>query len=357
MNGEDAPRTARMPSAAPAPEPEPAPPSPKRRTWIAWETQRRSLNLSARLGAKLVLCLDEDRGWLRHLVSARRTLRVLRGQRGQIVFVQNPSMLLAALACLMKRRHGYFLVVDRHSNFDFLSPGKAGLKRRLADLLSGYTLRGADLTVVTNAELAARIEALGASAHVLADPFPETGVLPPAEAPRDGAARRIPEILFVSSWAFDEPIAETIEACRRLRGRAVVRITGKPKPGFARLLASAPGNFIPTGFVPDAEYFALMARCDAVMAVTRRPMTLVCGAYEAAALGKPMILGDSRALRAYFHLGAVYTDASAGDIEAKIESLLGELARYGGEVRLLRDLRAGEWERAFKALEARLPGP
>ena len=46
------------------------------RIWIAWERQRRSLGLAARLGARLCLFLDEDRGWLRYPLSAAKTLRL-----------------------------------------------------------------------------------------------------------------------------------------------------------------------------------------------------------------------------------------------------------------------------------------
>jgi glycosyltransferase involved in cell wall biosynthesis len=184
---------------------------------------------------------------------------------------------------------------------------------------------------------------------------PGTASAPSSPVPGDESPAKPVEILFVSSWAFDEPIAATLEACRRLRGRAVVRITGKPKAAYASLLEGAPDNFVPTGFVPDADYFALMARCDAVMAVTDRAATLVCGAYEACVLGKPMILGDTRALREYFHLGAVYIASDAAAIADGIERLIADLPRYRREVKLLRETRGAEWERRLRDLEALLP--
>jgi hypothetical protein len=329
------------------------------RIWVAWEKQRRSLNLSERLGADLRLCLDEGRGWLRYPLSIAKTLRLLLGQRGRTVFVQNPSMVLAAFACLLKRPLGYSLVVDRHSNFAFLAPGKAGLKRRLSDLLSGYTLRHADLTVVTNAELKAKVEEAGGRAFVLPDPFPELPrrKAPPREASSEGLPRtpgRPAEILFVSSWAFDEPIAETVEACRRLRGEVIVRITGKMKPEFARLAAEAPDNFIPTGYLTDEEYFDLMARSDAVMAVTQRAATLVCGGYEAAVMGKPLILGDSRALREYFHAGAVHTRGTVEDLVAQMRALIADLPNYAEGIRRFHSQRSSEWEDRLADLEKTL---
>lgn len=333
-----------------------APRTRRDRVWIAWERQRRSLGLAARLRARLVLCIDEERGWLRYPLSAAKTLKVLLGSRGRAVFVQNPSMLLAALAGALRKPLGFFLVVDRHSNFGFLSGGPPGPRRMASDLLSGFTLRRADITLVTNAELAEKVAAMGGRPVVLPDPFPEIPVpaLRTASSLRARPSGAPAEILFVSSWAFDEPIVETMEACRALQGRVRVRITGRVKPAFARMLAGAPDNFIPTGFISDAEYFDLMARADAVMAVTSRSGTLVCGAYEAIALGKPLVLGDSAALRGYFDEGAVYTDGTAPDLIRRLGELLDDLPRHAEAIRRLLARRAPEWEESLEALEERV---
>lgn len=322
------------------------------RIWLAWERQRRSLELAARLGARLELCLHEDRGRLRYPLSIARTLRILGTCRGKTVFAQNPSMLLAALAGLLKRVFGYRLVVDRHSNFTFLSGTPPGPKRLLLDFLSGLTLRLADLTLVTNPGLAARVERLGGRPFVLPDPFPE---VPPsalaaarARGPRNPGAPL--EVLFVSSWAFDEPIAAALEACRSLPGRVNVRVTGRPKAAFAGLLEGRPGNFIPTGFLSDADYFDLMARCDAVMCVTSRDCTLVCGAYEAVAMGKPMILGDTPTLRDWFDAGALHTDGSAEDLRRVLVGLERELPSLEEGVRGLLARRGPEWQGRLASL-------
>lgn len=324
------------------------------RVWIAWEAQRRSLGLARHLKAELRLFLHG--GILRHLRCLAGTASLLSRRRGGWVFVQNPSMVLAACAGALKHRFGYGLVVDRHSNFSHLSGPGAGLKRRLSDLLSGYTLRRADLTVVTNAELAAHVEGAGGRAFVLPDPFPDLSAWLPLAASAEAAPRLPPEILFVSSWAFDEPVAAAAEACRRMKDEIVIRITGRVPSGWARFLRRAPDNFLPTGFLSEGDYFAAMARSDAVMAVTSRAATLVCGGYEGAALGKPLILGASRALREYFDAGCVYTDGSAGDLEARIRQLLGGLPAYRSAIRAWRLRREGEWRARLAALEALLEG-
>jgi glycosyltransferase involved in cell wall biosynthesis len=331
------------------------------RTWIAWETQRRSLGLAPRLEAELRLFLHK--GWKRFPLCLADTAALLSRRRGQLVFVQNPSMVLAAWAGALKGLFGYALVVDRHSNFGFLAGKGAGLKRRLSDLLSEYTLRRADLTLVTNSELAGYVERAGGRAFVLPDPFPDLAAWrSAAEAAETAAAdaeaepRALREILFVSSWAFDEPIEAAMEACRRLRGEAVIRITGRVPAGYARLLRSAPDNFIPTGFLSENDFFAAMAKSDAVMAVTRREATLVCGGYEGAAMGKPLILGNSRALREYFDAGSVYTDGSAGDLEARIRELMAGLPAYRSAIRAWHARRESEWQGRLSALQTELAG-
>ncbi len=319
------------------------------RVWIAWETQRRSLNLSRRVGARLFVFEGSRVRAVRYLVSGLKTFRVLSSSRRHIVFVQNPSMVLASLACLLKPWLGYWLVVDRHSSdFVFGRDGRYSPVRRILSRLSVYTIRKADLTVVTNRELAGRVTREGGRPFVLPDPFPE-----PTEE-RDDRSRAGLEILFVCSWAADEPIAEVVEACRRLQGRVTVFASGRPKKRYASILRMAPANFVCTGFLPDPEYFRLMARVDAVMAITRRPATLVCGAYEAISLGKPVILGDSAALREYFDRGAVYSDCSPGDLVRKIEMVAGDLTRHTNEVKKLYAVRAREWEETLAVLNDRL---
>ncbi len=315
--------------------------------WIAWETQRRSLNLSRKLGAELHVFDDEHRGILRFPLSILKTLPILMRNRDRVVFVQNPSMLLAFLGCLLQKPLGYSLAVDRHSNFNFDGQYR-GWEARLREWVSDFTLRHARLTVVTNPQLKERIEAKGARGFVLPDPFPD---LPEAGRNLPGTPL---EIFFVASWAPDEPIAEVMELCRGLKNAVRVRITGKVKPKFARLLRDRPANFIPTGFVSDEEYFRLMGKSDCVLAVTKRPETLVCGAYEAIAMGKPLVLGDSPALRAYFSRGAVYTDCRIDDLAAKISHLREHYGEFAAQIKELRALRAREWENSLRGLQTRL---
>src|SRR4051812_14960269 len=124
------------------------------RAWIAWETQRRTLNLSRKVDAELFIFDDENKGAIRYPLSALKTLSALWKHRGGLVFVQFPSMFLAALASFLKPLFHYKLVVDRHTDFSLELKPPFGWKERLILSLSRYSVRKADLTVVTNSELA-----------------------------------------------------------------------------------------------------------------------------------------------------------------------------------------------------------
>lgn len=315
--------------------------------WIAWERQRRSLSMADRLGARLMLLTYDASKLRRYPLSAWHTVRELRRSAGGTVFVQNPSQVLAALAALLKGYFAIVLVVDRHSNFVELESSKSPLRNMVESALSNYSVRRADLTIVTNRELSILVQKKGGRPFVLPDPFPLVRSLTP---PVPRSARPF-ELLFVASWSADEPIAAAIELCRRLGDDIVVRITGRVKPDYHDLLNDAPANFVATGFISDDEYFDLMSHADAVLAVTTRPATLTCGAYEAVTMGKPMVLGDSPSVRDYFDSGAVYTDGTPADLEKQVRVLMADLPRYREQVQQFHSRREKEWDKRLKELQ------
>lgn len=324
-------------------------------TWIAWETQRRTQTLSHSLGCRLRIFDHERLGWFRYPWSALRTLALLAMERPSLVVVQNPSMVLAALACACKRALGFSLVVDRHSNF-LLSPGAAkgakgikGVKRALFLALSRYSLRNADITIVTNPEIAARVAKESGRPFILPDPYPDLAI-----APRP-PGRPVARVVFVCSWADDEPIREMMEAAAELRGEIVMHVTGRPKAAYSGMLKRRTDNFRPTGFLSDAEYFRLMAEADAVAVLTTQPSTLVCGAYEGLAMGKPLLLSGSNVLRRYFAAGAVHLENHRPrEIAAKLRQLLLRRRELRDSGLVFLELSRAAWRTRHLALQRAL---
>src|SRR5438477_13186851 len=92
-----------------------------RRLWIAWEddTSIRSRVLARELGAKYLAFtrFSDSRplGWLRYLVATFQTVWAVVRERPELLVVQNPSIVLAFEAALLRSIARYRLVIDLHT--------------------------------------------------------------------------------------------------------------------------------------------------------------------------------------------------------------------------------------------------
>ena len=316
--------------------------------WITWERQRRSLELARALNADLLVLRGPRARPARYLYLCYRTVRELRRRRPRIVVGQNPSLILAATLCLLRPLLRFSLVIDRHSNFELDKSG--GLKWRMFHLLSRYTVRRADLTIVTNEPLRRVVESWGGRGFVLPDR------LPTIEAPGPSRARTgTIELVFICSFAGDEPLDELRRAAATLAPTWTLFVTGD---GRRYLRGNAekrwPPNVRFTGFLDERDYWSLLQSCDAIIVLTTQEHTLTCGAYEAVALGKPAVLSDTATIREYFASGAVYASPNEASIAAGISEAIrrrGELAR---EMQVLRERLSASWQTTFQDLRRHL---
>lgn len=319
----------------------------KGRIWITWERQRRNRSLSAALGAELHELLPAFSGLRRYLWCTWRTLALLMRERPVIVFVQTPSFVLTTVAAAWCRLTNTPLVVDAHNQGVHPFDGRYASARLLARAL----FQAADLTIVSNAALVAFVESEGGRAFALPDP------LPSLDAPRSPQVR--PEgpssavAVFICTWASDEPYLEVIEAARHVPDVRVL-ITGRSRGRERARGTNLPENVVLTGFLPDAEYVALLHQADLVIDLTTREDCLVCGAYEAMAVGAPLLVSGTSALRTYFDRGTVYTDNQEADIAERIREGVRRGAELREEMRLLREQRRIEWDALREQLEGQL---
>ena len=107
-------------------------------------------------------------------------------------------------------------------------------------------------------------------------------------------------MVAVCSWAADEPIDALLEAARGRPWRSAHHL------GWLNREVEPGPNVELTGFVADEDYAALLVRADAVVVLTTREDTLLSGAWEAIALGRPLVLSDTAALRGTFEVGPAY---------------------------------------------------
>ncbi|MCC7257255.1 MAG: hypothetical protein IT486_02680 [Gammaproteobacteria bacterium] len=316
--------------------------------WLTWQAHTRNRSMAAALGVEIVEIIHGGNRLWRYARSAFDTVQVLFRGKLATVFFQNPSLVLSLLCVLLKPLHGRRLVMDAHNAALFPMEGRS----RLLNSLAKFAFRHVDLCIVTNSGMADYVRAHGGRPFRMPDPLP-LGAFAGLQR-HSGEAGRL-TALFVCTFAPDEPFREVIEAAGAFGDRLTVLVTGRDRGRVAA--EDLPPNVRLTGFLPWPEYFGLLFSADFVIDLTRREDCLVCGAYEAVAAGRPMILSDTAVTREVFHGGAVYSGNSTESVTNAIRAMIDELPQQALAVRSLREsMLAAERER-LAALKAWLDPP
>jgi glycosyltransferase involved in cell wall biosynthesis len=301
--------------------------------WITWENQRRNKGISSALGWPLHEIVYPGSGLLRYLYCAYETVKIILKTKPQIVAAQNPSVVLATLNVILKNVLGYKAVIDAHNSGINPLEGKSRIMMSYSRLLQRF----ADVTIVTNEKLRSVVEGNGGKASVLPDRLPDV-----PEAKEYPVAGRI-NIAYICTFSADEPYLEVIEAARSLPADVMIYVTGKYK-GKIDEAVSIPENLKLLGFIPDEDFWALLSSADFILDLTLREDCLVCGAYEGVALGKPLILSDTKALRTYFHRGCAYVSSTSESISAGIRKAIEQREVLNAEVSRLKEEINKTWD-------------
>ena len=72
------------------------------------------------------------------------------------------------------------------------------------------------------------------------------------------APERKLQVLFICTYASDEPYAAVVQAARAFVNHAQIYITGRLKPQDETLRQAAPPNVTFTGFVPEDRFIGLL---------------------------------------------------------------------------------------------------
>lgn len=322
--------------------------TPLKSLWISWYPHRRTSGLCDAWGIPLEVIPSRQSGMRKWACQAAATLSLLRRYRPDVLFVQNPSLGLTALATWVQWLFGYYLVVDAHNEGvrPFVRSGK--LVRRL----TRHLLRRADWTIVTNGALAEDVRHAGGNPLILPDRLP---VPPAAPADDDSARTPGPDVMVISTYAPDEPLGAILGAAGQMPD-ITFAVTGKAER-FAALGLERPKNVQLTGFLPDPDYWRALAGARVILDLTLMPDCLVCGAYEGLALARPLVLSDNPATRELFGQGAVLTGAEPGEILAALREALAELEGLEVRARDSRDAYYALWEtRAHGVRDAIMSG-
>jgi glycosyltransferase involved in cell wall biosynthesis len=307
--------------------------------WVSWDRHRRTMQLADALGIPVRVIPRGRLPGLGRVAAWFRTVLHLCSTRSRVVIVPNPSLLLTATACFLKPFKKYRIIQDLHSYFYETLTKPRGVTERLYAVLSRYCIRRTDLTVVTNEHLQLVTTRLGGRALVLQDRIPE--ISSARSAPLAGRVN----IVFISTYSDDEPIAEVLRAAKSISSDIHVYVTGR-MPRAARHWA-VPQNVHLTGYLREDEYAQLLSSADAILALTTRDHTLLCAAYEAVALGKPLVMSDTSALRAYFTKGVIFTGNDSTALVAALEDVGKRLEILRTDIAKLRVDLAEPWQRRF----------
>lgn len=301
--------------------------------WISWNAHRRTTGLCAAWDVPLHVIHSQRKGLSRWIDQALGTLALLRRSRPAVLFVQNPSLALTVLAALARGTFGYYLVVDAHN--EGVRP--FARRGRLVRWLTRRLLRGADATIVTNAALATDVATAGGRALVLPDALPQPALTPGKSATRE----EVTDVVVISSFMSDEPVAGIAAAAAMLPDIRFA-FTGDVSR-FDRRPVELPPNVRLTGYLPDRAFWKLLSHARVICDLTLKPDCLVCGAYEALALAKPMVLSDNPATRELFGPAAVLTSHGAADIARAVRAAIDQRERLADNARALRERYEGPW--------------
>lgn len=308
-------------------------------SWISYS--RRSQQISEKFKMKLYLVQSLKRHLilapLRYLLQTLRTIKILIKERPEVVFLQNPPILLPLIVYLYSRIRETKYIIDSHT-FALLAwwwqwslPLHAFLSRR------------AITTVVTNTHLEDMVTKWGANAFIIADipsVFPEGKPYP---------VKGEFNLAVINIFAPDEPIEEVLTAAESLPDVRFY-ITGDTIRAKKSYLLNHPPNVVFTDFLPDDEYIGLLRSVHAILVLTTDDHTMQRGACEAVSIGKPIITSNWPLLKEYFNMGTIHVDNTARGIREGVQTMREQRQTLEKEVAILKQKRWEEWHEKQKLL-------
>jgi glycosyltransferase involved in cell wall biosynthesis len=316
-----------------------------KKLWIAWENDGsiRSRVLAKAMNAEYYTFTRFEKSnrlfFLRYPLAMIQTFLAVAKEKPDIFVTPDPSVLLCFIAALIKPLFNYKLIIDEHTLY--ISP--TGMKKVVMDFLGNYYFKRCDMVIVTNEPYKIRMKESVKNKEIF--------VLPDQIPNFDYPFKKIElkgkyNILFICTFSYDEPWEEVIRAATLLDENTYIYISGRNRVEQTDI----PSNVVLTGFIPDEDYQNLLRSVDMLMVLTEKEECMVCGAYEAVAAEKPLILSDRKVLRAYFDGGTVFTENNRKDIADAIRSVIKNQSVLKRDIRTLKKKRMTEWKERWDTL-------
>jgi len=338
--------------------------------FISWaENCSRSDHLARLLGGKSYMIYAGWLGsrpatiWLKYIIQIWQTLRLLWRERPRVVLVMVPPIFAALPVYLYCKITGNRFATDNHT-------AALTMKRwQRLKFLHGWLEKRAVCNIVTNDRLQHLQQTWGVPPEKtlligdLPAQFSEIAAPPVFNhsgfAGAGGNGNHNPEFFTVTaicSFSADEPLDNIFQAAAQLPD-VNFYCTGKLKDAPPEIFQRKPKNVTLTDFLAVPQYAGLLKASHGVMVLTTRDHTMQRGAYEAMALGTPIITSDWPLLRQTFAQGSLFVDNSPQSIVDAVQQLRTNWPKFKAAIQAQRAQRHAAWTEKEKALRRILSLP
>jgi len=304
--------------------------------WIAWEEHRRTKELASHYGVMTFILTSKLPRLIKHPLLIIKTVNILIRKKPDLVFIQNPSIILAVVCCILKPCMGFKLVSDLHNAA--VVPEK--IWQKLLYFLYRYVHKKSDINIVTNRKLKEKLGVNSLNSVVLPDKLPYFK----QKYVRPDIVKDIPEyFVSICTFGIDEPFDQIIESARMIDKNIKIIVTGNFNRCPLPIRSKKPDNVLLSGFLPEESYINLLYFSKGIIDLTKRDDCLVCGAYEAVALEKPLILSSTTALKEYFNNGVEFCSNDKYSISEAIKIINDNCDYYTAEIKKLKRQLEQDW--------------
>ena len=279
--------------------------------FLSWQKHQRTQSFCEKLVIPLYEIISTKSGISRYIDCFFATKHTLGKTKPKTLIIQNPSIVLALTAILLRPFYGYILFVDAHN--EAIHPFI--LNNWLIKYVAKIIIRKSDLTIVTNKALAETVNEYGGAAFILPD-------LLPNNEPRAILTRKTNEptvITLISTYAPDEPYREVFTAMKLLDNGYQLCVTGKIPHHIEQ--SALPPNIKLLGYLSHSDYWDQLYKSHIIIDLSAMENCLVCGAYEAMSIEKPLILSRNSASLELFGDFAIHTTNDAHGIAGAITKI------------------------------------
>ncbi len=303
--------------------------------WIAWERHRRTLELCKYFEIPLFILTSTKPRPIKYPILVSKTFVKLCKKKPNLIFVQCPSLVLALLCILLRKIYKYKVIVDAHN----ACVNPEGVLSRTRLRLLRFIHQSCDLLIVTNEGLKKNIKRYQAKVAILPDRIPNMNINNKVTRKQNDIPFRI---VYICTFAEDEPYEIFFKAIEQLGTDVKAYVTGRYQNETLKKYGSSK-QLVFTGFLPEKNYWELLSSADLIVDLTHREDCLLCGAYEAVALGVPLLLSDTPALRRYFRRGVIFSPNDPQKIAQSIKFVMRDYDSFRAGIKRLKEELETVW--------------